>query len=495
VDGTARVWDTATGRQLQKLNAHTGGVIAVAVTPDGRRIVTARGNGNTTVGDGVARIWDAVSGRQLQEFKVPNGVFWSVAVTPDGQRIVTGGEDGTVRLWDALSGRELFKVKGYTHRVWSVAVTPDGQRIVTGGWEGTAKLWDVDSGRQLQEFTEPAGQVQSGDGDDGPGSRRIWSVAMTPDGQRIITVGKDGTARVWDVVSGRELLQLKGHSGFVWSVAVTPDGQRILTGGDDSTARLWDAVSGRELLTFKGHAGPVWSVAVTSDGRRIVTGSDDGTVKIWEAASQEQVARWTTQDQEDAQRLVDAARRQAAWQRPVAGAPGFIQDWLVLAPIPLAANQRGAEGLEREQLSGEAKLQPREGEHVLVDGREYTWQARRAKEPILDFNSFVGKVSEYSVAFAVCYVISKSERNDLLLQVSSDDQAKIYLNGKEVYKYSGVRPLLEILDPSSPVTLRTGTNTLVFKVVNEYMDWLGCLRFVDRVDNPVQGLEVRLAPQ
>jgi hypothetical protein len=107
----------------------------------------------------------------------------------------------------------------------------------------------------------------------------------------------------------------------------------------------------------------------------------------------------------------------------------------------------------------------------------------------------VGKVSDYCVAYAVCYVISESERNDLLLQVSSDDQAKVYLNGKEVYKYSGVRPLLEILDPSSPVTLRKGTNTLVFKVVNEGMDWLGCLRFVDEEDNPVQGLEVRLAPQ
>src|SRR5262249_39352515 len=92
---------------------------------------------------------------------------------------------------------------------------------------------------------------------------------------------------------------------------VTPDGQRLVTGNGDNTAAVWDAVSGRELLTLKGHTGPVWSVAVTSDGRQLITGSEDGTVKIWEAAAPAQVAFWTRQEEE-------AARRQAMWQQPVA---------------------------------------------------------------------------------------------------------------------------------------------------------------------------------
>ncbi len=178
----------------------------------------------------------------------------------------------------------------------------------------------------------------------------------------------------------------------------------------------------------------------------------------------------------------------------VAGAPGFIQDWLVLAPIPLKAGHRGAKGLERAQLQGEAKLQPRAGNHVRVDGREYTWQAYHEKEPVLDFNRFVGKLSPNSVAYAVCYVISAAERHDLLLQVGSDPRAKVYLNGQPVYKYLRGRSLVA-LDPISPVTLRNGTNVLVFKVVNENWGWLGCLRFVDREGNPVQGLEVRLTPE
>ena len=175
---------------------------------------------------------------------------------------------------------------------------------------------------------------------------------MTPDGKRIVTGSSDGTARVWDAASGLDLLCLKGHTGVVSSVAVTPDGRRIVTGSFDGTAKVWDTVDDRNLLTLKGHPGPIWCVAITPDGQRLITGGDDGTIRIWEAASPEQVAFWANQDQEN-------ARRQAAWQRPAAGEKGFIQDWLVLAPIPLDPRVSQVELLDREQVAAEARLQPR----------------------------------------------------------------------------------------------------------------------------------------
>src|SRR5262249_48929121 len=150
---------------------------------------------------------------------------------------------------------------------------------------------------------------------------------------------------------------------YVLSATVTPDGQRIVTGSQDRTARIWDAVTGQELLILKGHTGPVGSVAVTSDGRRVITGSVDGTVRIWEAAAQERIARWDRQEQE-------AARRLATWQRPASSRPDFVRDWLVLAPLALESGQRGSEGLERAQLPKEATLRPRVGDPVRVKGRE-----------------------------------------------------------------------------------------------------------------------------
>jgi WD40 repeat protein/tRNA A-37 threonylcarbamoyl transferase component Bud32 len=508
LDGTARVWDTRSGRGTRTLPVHTGPVRSIAATADGQRLVTASG-------DGTVKLWDAASARELQTLNAHSDPVWCVAFTPDGQQIVGGCEDGTARIWDAVSGRELRKFTGHSDRVWSVAVTPDGHRIVTGSWDGTAKVWDAVSGRVLHTLKGHIGPVWcvavTSDGQrlitgGQEGTARVWEtasgrklltlqghtyrvqcVAATPEGQRVITGSGDGTARVWDAVSGRELLKLTGHIEPGLCVAVTADGQRIVTGSGNGTASIWDAVSGRELLTLKGHTGPVQCVAVASDGRRIITGSHDGTVNIWDAAAPEQVALWERQEQE-------AARRQAIWQRPVDGTPGFVQEWLVLAPLPLKGRQGLVEGLERDQLRGEARLQPRAGEHARVDGREYTWQAYREKEPVLDFNRFVGKRCDHCVAYAVCYVISAAERDDLLLQVGSDPLAKVYFNEQEVYKYPRARSLVA-LDPVGPVTLRKGTNVLVFKVVNGNWGWLGCARFIDRDSNPVQGLRVRLAPE
>jgi WD40 repeat protein len=458
-DMTAKLWEIAGGRKILDLK-HTGRVSSVAVSPDGLRLATASTDGT--------KLWDAVGGRELLDLKELTG-----HLMPDGQRLVVCEGDGTAKLWDIVRRRELLTLRGHIGLISSVAVTPNGRRLITGSRDLTAVVWDMDSARALFSLKGYTGQVTS--------------ITVTPDEQRIVTGTIDGTVQIWDAVSGHGLLTLKGHTGPVWSVAVTPDGRRIVTGGADGTVRLWDAGSGRELLTLKRHRGPVWCVAVTPDGRRLITGSEDSAIKIWEAASPEQVALWVRQEQ-------DAARRLAAWQRPDGSASGFVQDWLVLAPLALQANQSGAQELEREQRPREASLQPRAGDRVSVGGQEFTWQAHHAEASVLDFNRLVGKLCDRSVAYAVCYVNSQAERNDLLLQVGSDDEAKVYLNGQEVYKYTRERGLIA-LDPIAPIALRKGTNVLVFKVVNEAGIWEACARFVDPEGNPAEGLRVSLVPE
>jgi hypothetical protein len=173
---------------------------------------------------------------------------------------------------------------------------------------------------------------------------------------------------------------------------------------------------------------------------------------------------------------------------------GFITTWLLLAPIPLEKDQSGADALGKEQLKDEAKLQPKLDDKVTVDGKELVWKKHQCQESYFDFNAFLGKVTEDSVGYAVCYIHAAAQMKDIHLKTGSDDQAKIYLNGKEVFKFDEARPL-EVDEDTTPVTLQKGVNVLVFKVVNEKEDWTGCARFMDKDGKVIKNLKATVAPK
>jgi WD40 repeat protein/serine/threonine protein kinase len=510
-DRTVKVWDAASGKYLRTLEGHMDQVWGVVYSPDGRCLATASA-------DKTVKVWDAASGNCLRTLEGHTDRVWGVAYSPDGRCLATASADKTVKVWDAASGNCLRTLEGHKGWITCVAYGPHGRCIASGSYDQTVKVWDAATGQELFTLQGHTAEVPA--------------VAYSPDGRRLASASWDQTVRVWNAATGKELLTLQAHIGGANGVAYSPDGRRLASAGYDGTVKLWDAATGQELLTLKGHKGVVRSVAFSPDGRCLASAGADGTVKVWDATAltpqrliereaqglvqfllakplspdeaaaairrdptiteavrqqAEQFALWTKQEQE-------AERRRAAWQRPAAGAPDFIQDWLVLAPLALDKGVTAAQGLEFQQIPEEARLKPRAGDSQRVSGEKLTWKEHHEQGPILDFNRFVGRQSDHSVAYAVCYVISEVERHGLRLQVGSDDQGKVYLNGREVYKYTAVRPL-EILDPADHFTLHKGTNVLVFKVVNEAMDWEGCARFVDDKDDPVKGLQVRLTPE
>jgi hypothetical protein len=171
---------------------------------------------------------------------------------------------------------------------------------------------------------------------------------------------------------------------------------------------------------------------------------------------------------------------------------GFIQNWLVLAPIPLADNESGADGLDKQQLKDEAKLQPKEGEKIKVGGKELVWKKHNHKDFLLDFNELLGAQTEDSVAYAVTFIVSPEERKGVKMKTGSDDQAKVWLNGKEVFKMTEARAADKDQD-TTEVTLQKGVNVLVAKVVNEKVDWSFCVRFTDKDDKPLTDLKSKTA--
>jgi WD40 repeat protein len=312
--GEVKVWDAQTGKVVLTLQGHpdlTDVLSEVAWSPDGRRLAGG------SLPDGTVRIWDTRSGREVLGF--PGGFFgsfhwspdgrrlavssngedWSVvhirdagtgqttmtleghgrlggvAWSPDGTRLAAGSNDRTITVWDAGTRQEVLTLFGHTGEVTAVAFSPDGSRLASGasdtGGRGNAselKVWDVTPERTVRTLRGHTDQV--------------WRVAFSPDGARLASASGDGTVRVWDANAGQEVLALRGHTDAVTSVAFSPDGSRLASASDDKTVKVWDTGSGQEVLTLKGHTRRVQGVAWSPDGTRLASAATDARDKSGE---------------------------------------------------------------------------------------------------------------------------------------------------------------------------------------------------------------------
>jgi WD40 repeat protein len=322
--GFVRLWDTETGQPVEETPRAPMGpgarrrsgranpssrwvlkaerpVSAVAISPDGRTILTGHA-GN------VARLWDAEARRLRWELKrteaippnrsgIPDWIT-VVAFSPDGQRVAIGGDAGTAQLWD-VADRGGFQPIGkpMEHRgaITGVAFRPDGRALVTGSRDGTARLWDAATGLPIGEPMEqqsavlaltfradsPRAVIACGDAIVGargrPAPANTWKIsqsnavarrpfesvltirdgvlhaAFDPDGRTLRIVRPDGTVQSWDPTTGRRTGELKLDTGGlpIAKAASSPDGKLLLGGQGRDVARLWELATGRLI------AGPL----------------------------------------------------------------------------------------------------------------------------------------------------------------------------------------------------------------------------------------------
>ncbi len=261
-DRTIRLWDLASGAEVRRFLPATedpgptthgprevpGEVRSVAFTPDGRRALS----GST---GGIIQLWDVATGHEVRRLSGHTGTIYDLAISPDGRRALTGSRDRTARLWDITTGRAIFVFKAHTGWVRSVAFSPDGRRALTGAGPGdhTMRLWDLDTGRELKSLQQEG---------------IVRSLAFTPDGlHAIAAVNAPAIAiHLWDLDRGVNVSQFKGHRFAVTSLAISPDGRRLLSTSYDGTVRLWDIATSRELSRLADHTEWVWAVAFSPHG-------------------------------------------------------------------------------------------------------------------------------------------------------------------------------------------------------------------------------------
>lgn len=283
VDGWARVWEMATGRQVGQLS-HTDTIRDVAFSPAGTLL--AIGSADQTV-----NLWpvpgdDQASWPAQAHVSLPHaGAVTLVRFSPDGRWLATGDDKHQVLVWFIDPGPKpgtitVRQVAHITHlaRIQDIVFSPDSRWLVTAGADGTAQVWLTTTGRLLAQMTHTG---------------RINSVAFSPDGRQLATTGADRAARLWETTIGYEVTQM-AHEDWVLDVAFSPnpmdDGDKyLLATRSRQTARLWRSTTGQELFRLD-QPRYVNAVAFSGDGRYLATASYR-LAQVWHMMTGQEVIR------------------------------------------------------------------------------------------------------------------------------------------------------------------------------------------------------------
>ncbi len=302
-DGAVHLWDAVTGKLLRRIEGHVSGASTVSLAPDGRSVAL--------VGpDAHLRSWDLGTGKQLRKFAAPIQNFVRAAFSADGNRAAILEGQQSLRVWDLRGDRQLWELHGAGLATSLMALSPDGKLLaLAAGNDGvmpTFRLWDVDSGQEVPEVPAPASTVRAlafaPDGKllaladaqglslrDATSGREVrhlaaqagGAVAFSPDG-KVLALGNGSSVDLVEVASGKALRRLTTPAA-AHALAFAADGKTLVVGGADHIVRLWDTTTGKELLQPPGgHQGAVMRAVYSPDGRAVATAGADGTIRLWE---------------------------------------------------------------------------------------------------------------------------------------------------------------------------------------------------------------------
>jgi WD40 repeat protein len=242
-DGTARVWQVATGKSIAILRRPYP-LTQAAFSPDGKLIITTSHNAP------LAQLWKVPTWRPTRKLQ---GVVGSAAFSRDSLFLVTASHDGTGRIWDVRSGKCLAELKGPVGEMNTVDFSPDGTYVVTVNSDNTARVWEARQRKTLLELREQ-----------GP----VYCASFSPNGNFIITGST--VARIWDRRSGRPVTKLYGYSGRVYSASFSPDGKLVVI-SSGTTAQIYSAeicASLDELLILARHRNDLTGRRLTLEERQ-----------------------------------------------------------------------------------------------------------------------------------------------------------------------------------------------------------------------------------
>ncbi|OLT59008.1 WD40 repeat domain-containing protein [Moorena bouillonii] len=285
-DNTVKVWNLNTGAEIFTLKGHSARVHAVAVTPDGTRIISG-------ASDHTVRVWSLATGKEIQRFNGHSHPVVAVAVTPNGKEVVSVSvaKINSIKVWDLETAKEELTLKGHKDIVRTVAITSDN-RVISGSDDGTINVWDLTNGKMLFSFNEPRIYSVYGGHIVNIQWQPVYAMAVTLDDKWLISgsgYSEQSTNNliIWNLETKKIAFTLKGHKNPISALAVTLDGKQVIYTSFDNTIKVWNLESQEEIFTFYGHDDSIYDITITPDGKTIISASKDKTLKIWNLESQQ----------------------------------------------------------------------------------------------------------------------------------------------------------------------------------------------------------------
>jgi WD40 repeat protein/tetratricopeptide (TPR) repeat protein len=286
-----RLWDSASGRDVQKLSrGDVGSIQSVAFSPSDNRLLAVGYGGRADVS--YVALWDIdtqtelarlpgatdLPGFPLNEY---SGAVSALAFSHDGKYLAAGFgikqfltpvmSPNPLKVWEVSTRRVLRPLNGHAGYCVSLDFSKDGKFLASGSYDGTAIIWSTETWAATRTLQNPDKNSPSG-----PVDRFMVSdVAFSPDGKTLAMASRSGNVHLWDVATGELLETLKGHSGTVRAVGFSPDGRTLASGSEDQTVRLWNVDTRRELMQLDHGSielGAVVTLAFSPDGKQLLAG-------------------------------------------------------------------------------------------------------------------------------------------------------------------------------------------------------------------------------
>lgn len=305
LDCSIKIWDTQTGELVRTLQ-HNNGLSQARYSPNGEMIATATDKGEI-------KLWDVKTGMLITPLKGHSSYISSLEFDAKGERIISSssGQDNSVKVWGVKSGALLFELAGHYQSVTHAIFNSKGDRIVTGESREAAMIWDGHTGEILYRYTgleSPYRSIVC----DNSGTRAAISsfrsatiivnlytgikeaviteknyrgtgAEFSPDGEKIMTLETDSTAKIWDSHTGELLYVLRGQNDAISFASYNHKGDRIVTSSPSGRTLLWDANDGSHIATLTKVLGKQGKAKFSPDDKTVACAGN--ALKFWSVES------------------------------------------------------------------------------------------------------------------------------------------------------------------------------------------------------------------